>query len=292
MKKSKIRSLIFRLRDRLLPRHKGVDSYHHINNMLKKNEPMMLARFGAVEIKALCYVILPFPISWLFRKYTYINMPRNAGFFPASKENFRRFADLMCTDMESVDILASWRIEEILFQRRLSKCFKVGLADLNPHPEQSDFWTSALAGKRVLVIHPFAKSIERQYRENRAKLFQKENFLPKFKSLETIQAVQTIAGNHAGFDSWFDALDYMKREVEKRDFDVALIGCGAYGFPLAAHVKRLGKQALHLGGVLQLYFGIKGKRWDNKGFYNEYWTSPSQEEKPVNADKVENGCYW
>lgn len=49
----------------------------------------------------------------------------------------------------------------------------------------------------------------------------------------------------------------MKDEIDKRDYDIALIGCGAYGFPLAAHIKRSGKKAVHLGGALQLLFGIK-----------------------------------
>ena len=53
----------------------------------------------------------------------------------------------------------------------------------------------------------------------------------------------------------------MKSEIDKCDYDVCLIGCGAYGFPLAAHVKHKGKQAIHLGGTLQLLFGIKGNRW-------------------------------
>ena len=45
-------------------------------------------------------------------------------------------------------------------------------------------------------------------------------------------------------------------------FDVAIIGCGAYGMPLAAMLKQAGKQAIHLGGATQLLFGIKGKRWE------------------------------
>lgn len=49
----------------------------------------------------------------------------------------------------------------------------------------------------------------------------------------------------------------MKDEIDKQDYDIALIGCGAYGFPLAAHIKRSGKKAIHLGGALQLLFGIK-----------------------------------
>ena len=50
----------------------------------------------------------------------------------------------------------------------------------------------------------------------------------------------------------------MKSQMDQTDYDIALIGCGAYGFPLAAHAKRMGKQAIHMGGSLQLLFGIRG----------------------------------
>jgi hypothetical protein len=99
----------------------------------------------------------------------------------------------------------------------------------------------------------------------------------------------------------------MKSEIDKVDYDICLIGCGAYGFHLAAHVKRTGKKAVHLGGALQLLFGIKGKRWEDPyygvhkwkipyGSYtnlmNEFWVRPSINETPINAEKVENSCYW
>ena len=88
----------------------------------------------------------------------------------------------------------------------------------------------------------------------------------------------------------------MKNQILKKDFDIALIGCGAYGFPLAAHVKRIGKQAIHLGGSLQILFGIKGKRWDNhpviSKLYNEHWIRPRVEDKPNKAHLVEDACYW
>lgn len=85
----------------------------------------------------------------------------------------------------------------------------------------------------------------------------------------------------------------MEGEIDKKDFDVALLGCGAYGFPLAAYIKSIGKQAIHVGGPLQLYFGIRGKRWTDMGFYsNKYWTSPSESERPQNLKNVEGGCYW
>ena len=92
--------------------------------------------------------------------------------------------------------------------------------------------------------------------------------LPDFE-LKTIKAVQTIAGQKSEFETWFDALESMKDQISKTDFDIAIIGCGAYGFPLASYVKDLGKQAIHLGGVTQLLFGIKGKRWEEWEHYTE-----------------------
>lgn len=94
--------------------------------------------------------------------------------------------------------------------------------------------------KKILVVHPFAKTIQQQYEQRRTLLFKNPDILPEFQ-LETFQAVQSIGGQ-SSFNTWFDALQYMKDEIDKRDYDIALIGCGAYGFPLAAHIKRSGKK--------------------------------------------------
>ena len=113
-------------------------------------------------------------------------------------------------------------------------------------------------------------------------------------------------GGESDFKDWFEALDWMKTRMDATDYDIALIGCGAYGFPLAAHAKRMGKQSVHLGGALQLLFGIRGKRWDDpsygretlqdKGSYlrlfNLNWVYPGEKYKPVHASDIENGCYW
>jgi hypothetical protein len=122
-----------------------------------------------------------------------------------------------------------------------------------------------------------------------------------------VQAVQSLGGYNKGFETWFDALDWMKSEMDKEEYDIALIGCGAYGFPLAAHAKRTGHQAVHLGGALQLLFGIRGKRWEKDCFvsdasgrpiftysslFNPYWVRPSLDETPQTASSVEGATYW
>nr|WP_162051116.1 MULTISPECIES: hypothetical protein [unclassified Lentimonas] len=79
------------------------------------------------------------------------------------------------------------------------------------------------------------------------------------------------------------------------DFDVALIGAGAWSIPLATHAKALGKIGIHLGGTTQILFGIKGKRWEKGGepaYYNDSWVRPNAAETRSGVNKIESGCYW
>lgn len=266
----------------------------------------MVSRFGSVELEC---VLNYMNMQGGLKKYTdYItgktnacwwldntlkSMSNNAGFFPATEAMLEKFSRLMLDDMQYIDILGSWRSEERFFDRQLSKAEKVNLPDLEPYysPEP---WSRALKKKKVLVIHPFEESIIAQYQKRRL-LFKDDRILPDFE-LKTIKAVQSIANNCTGFSNWFEALDSMKNKTDAADFDIAIIGCGAYGMPLAAHVKRSGKMAVHLGGATQLLFGIMGKRWESNNaimaMLNQHWTRPSTCETPCNFDRVEGGTYW
>lgn len=111
-----------------------------------------------------------------------------------------------------------------------------------------------------------------------------------------IRAVQSIAGEKTEYATWFDALEFMQNQISECDFDLAIIGAGAYGLPLAAYCKIIGKQAIQMSGATQLLFGIKGKRWDEhpviSKMYNEYWTRPDDKETPTQKAEVEGGSYW
>ena len=122
-----------------------------------------------------------------------------------------------------------------------------------------------------------------------------KNILPEFE-LKTLKAVQTVAGQISEFSTWFDALEFMVNGALKIDFDVAIIGCGVYSFPLAAKLRAKGKQVVQMGGATQILFGIKGKRWDThpliSKLYNKHWVRPLPEETPEKNAIVEGGCYW
>jgi hypothetical protein len=196
--------------------------------------------------------------------------------------------------MKEIDLLGSWLNQENLFSDRLIKAKRVPLEDLEPFFTENP-WTKSLENKKVLVVHPFAETIRQQYLK-RNKLFDND-LLPDF-ALNTIKAVQTAAHEKSKFADWFEAFEYMKMEMNSIDYEVAIIGCGAYGLHLAAHAKRMGKKAIHLAGVTQLLFGIKGKRWEEYivwpyiNLFNEYWVRPGENEKPKSVNLVENACYW
>jgi hypothetical protein len=244
-------------------------------------------------------------LDWWWNKNLLQKMEQWSGFFPPTIEKIEQFCELMLDDMKEVDILGSWQPHERRFDDKLKNVPFIHLLLLEPYYSKKDPWTKALENKKILIVHPFSELIEKQYGENRTKLFDNPDILPLFQ-LQTITAVQSLGGVLNGFKDWFEALDWMKQEIDKRDYDICLIGCGAYGFPLAAHVKRKGKKVVHLGGALQLLFGIKGKRWENPnyslpyGFYtsmmNEYWVKPSEQLKYQHTNRITNlegdGCYW
>lgn len=279
-----------------------------IYNLLTSGKPCMIARYGAFELTSVInYLgvknaqhsclkyITGNELQWWWNKRLMGFMQSNAGFFPSTEENLMKFGDMMVEDSKQLDILGSWLPEEEILKKYFNLSYQsIFLKYLEPYWNNLP-WTRYLEGKRVVVVHPFAESIKNQYDNYRDKIFENPMVLPNFTSLRVVKAVQSLGGN-SEFKGWFEALEYMKDKVDQEDYDVCLIGCGAYGFPLAAHVKRMGKQAIHLGGALQLLFGIRGNRWDNMDEYkpliNEYWTRPKGDEIPQAKDKVENGCYW
>lgn len=295
-----------------------------IYNILSTGKPCMIARFGTVEINCinnyLCvnshqsYIrrIINFIVDKTHTPWWYENvinaLYNNAGVFPKEVDVAEKLSERYLKDIPEIDMLACHQYYE-KFMPLKDDIERVQLEMLYPFFVDRP-WTRILKGKKVLVIHPFEETIREQYKK-RELLFTNTDILPDFE-LITMKAVQTIAGNKSEFKDWFDALSFMENRINKIDFDIAFVGCGAYGLPLAAHIKRLGKQAIHLAGGTQLLFGIIGNRWSvdykNKGtwhylpgidinidytpLFNENWIYPLSVDTPQNAKAVEGACYW
>lgn len=279
---------------------------------LSDEKPLLVGRLGANEAAAVAnyldlqqYASLKTPLQrWYFqlrgglaewqsgiRQAT----TRNAGVFPDTPQALSAFAKAYLEAIAHIDLLAHWDVHRV--ESTVSEYGndpeKIPLRCLEPYYFESP-WSAVLHGKRVLVIHPYRESILRQY-EKRALLFENPRVLPEF-DLQVIPAVQSIAGTPTPYPDWSEALSAMQEQMQNTRFDIALIGAGAYGLPLAAHAKKLGRKAVLMGGATQVLFGVRGKRWDEhpviSRLYNPHWVRPTEEERPPNFGQIEEGCYW
>ena len=269
-----------------------------IRSALIAGRPYLVGRAGKTELECVNHHLgkrrgrLPEP----YPRRIVSMMSNNAGFFPSTDDALDRFAEEYLSAVRELDAMGVWfnRGENDLVREFCPRADLVPLMSLEPYYHR-DPWSIELAGRKVLVVHPFADSIMENYGQRRRLLFEDARVLPDFE-LNVLKAVQSIAGEPTPYASWFDALSYMKAEMETVDFDVCIVGAGAYGLPLAAHAKMLGKTAIHLGGATQVLFGIRGRRWDGhkiiSKFYNEHWTYPKPSETPRQFKKVEDGAYW
>lgn len=291
---------------------KTIDKNQFHNHFLSKEEandfiykgltcknPFFVGRLGSVELETLTHYL--YFLDRRSKKSSKKEYPANvrammninAGFFPSEDNLLDKFSKLYINNMNEIDLIWSMWLSEFedMIYHDFYKDKLVTAYDESYLPIDFSFpWTKAIEGKKVLVIHPFDQSINENYKI-KEKLFSNKEFLPDFE-LITFKAIQSIAGTYVNFKDWFHALEYMENCIEKINFEIAFVGAGAYGFPLSAFIKKIGKKAIHMGGALQLYFGIKGKAWNKLGIYNEFWTSPKEAEKPERFKWVENGRYW
>lgn len=271
---------------------------------LKEGKPCLIARCGGTEMRTLNYFLKK------KKKYLNINFLDNhkymmnalSGFFPADNDMLTRFCSEYIQAIKNVDVMAVWfnEGEEYVCKIYCPEAKLIGLEAIGDYIGLLKRpWTKYLKGKKVLVIHPFEKTIINQYKK-RELLFKNPETLPEFE-LKTLKSVQSLGATKGdlGYESWFDALDDMCNKIDSIDFDIALIGAGAYGMFLGEYCKKIGKQAVHVGGALQLLFGIKGKRWVegyDKSFgeklFNDNWVYPSQEDQIKQQEAVEGACYW
>lgn len=282
--------------------------YDLILDALENQTPLMMGRYGTSEYGIMQSLVLLEHQLIKDIDHSFYGVCKFSGFFPYSKSLkdqyilAKRFLEVMLEATANCDVFGTWN-GHLGFEEYFIKTTKTTLpyfvcySFFEPHIDADTPFTYALKDRNVLVIHPFAQTIQEQYK-NRDKLFKNPKVLPFF-NLKTFKAIQTINGEQDNrFANWFEALDWMSEEIAKIDFDIALIACGAYGFPLASRIKNMGKIAIHCGGPLQLLFGIKGRRWEiempstGQKLFNEFWVRPNAQETIKNNQNIENGCYW
>jgi hypothetical protein len=282
--------------------HRGPAAHELIARILRTGAPAALGKLGDVEVKALSWRLgLPryYAINRAVPSYGEQELFEQAGVFPKTEATYRSFCDVFTERLPDLDLCALWHNpgEFEITEKFCPRALFTDLTALEPYFHKTSPWSAALDGKRVLVVHPFEETIRAQFPRRTAIWRAVPGLLPDCELL-TLKSPYGFSANR--FPDWFAMLAWLEENVtalaREPGFDVALIGCGAAGVPLAAHCKRLGKIGIHTGGPTQLFFGIRGGRWDARPefqpFFNDAWVRPSAEETPAEAKKVDKGGYW
>lgn len=269
-----------------------IDINNFLSHHIKNNIPCAVGKIGTTELNVIYnYLYSPNTIlPHVKEQAEYI-----AGINPLTVENLKKFFELFIESLKCLNVAPRWnKILQTLEQdilNKYTKSYDANLIDFEPQ-FFSIPWTKYLENKTVLVISPFAESIQQQYK--------KKNYIWPNKLLPDFNLI-TVKHPHAGTVdghnmSIFEIFENIKTEIDKHNFDIGIVGTGGNSIPLTSYIHQKNKIAIHLGGATQILFGIKGKRWDSREeyqkFYNEYWARPLISETPSGIEHVEGGCYW
>lgn len=274
-------------REMIFDAGKGNDA---VRKVVEAGRPAALGKIGSLEAEAVSCLLKGSDYPEVLRKQMLINV----GIHPADRENLDSFCRCYLEAVDHLDVLAArGHPGEIDIINRVRNRTLVRLRSfeswLYAHP-----WSAALEGKRVLVITPFARSALSQF-QRRASIWRNESVLPSF-DLRVVSMPLSPGLVPPLHKDWRERLQALIEECDKAPYDIMLVGAGGLSLPLIHHAKAQGKTGFHLGGHMQILFGITGRRWDRdhvlRGLQTSAWVRPTGEEAPPTVTKVEQGCYW
>ena len=282
----------------------------YLEDKIKNNTNFILPRISGIE-NNFAYLGVCIANNKLTKEeYNYINnviksMKNNAGIKLTSIKSILKYSELYLEAFNLCDAYFDWDKSGNYIQHiALSHDFITNNFEKNKfwalsldifNNIHNNPWTQALNGKRLLIISPFIESMK-----------SKLDILPEIYGVDIFPNCEFIflkpPQTHAAMPS--DEFDIeLERFIEeikiiKDDFDIALCSCGGYANLVCSEIFKLNKSAIYVGGVLQMFFGIYGTRWLKEKpeilriYMNKHWSRPSENEKPIGHNNIENGCYW
>jgi hypothetical protein len=263
-----------------------------IEKLSRPNLPAVVGKIGTTELLAMEYHYRRVKTPWGWNRPAK-RLYFDSGVFPPSLQEMNQFVSTYREAISQMDGLYLWQPPGFLadFEREL-------VQSINPKAER--IRGQEVSFSLILELPPCRWVVVSSFAGTMLSQLQKLSLLHPRSTVarEVIESCQFVQAPHfpwhkpSGRASWSEELHRLKDEILSKEFDVAIVGAGAYSLPLLAAVKSSGRRGIHLGGEIQLLFGIKGRRWDGKNLYNDHWVRPSPDETPSNFMKKENGCYW
>lgn len=285
-----------------------ISDQHRIASLLVDTQlPHLIGRIAGIELRV-AYAVLE--KTYRLTDRDLLELENNAGIHVTSRESLKEYATRLVHAYEACSMIAEWPQEGEVYQitgegqrfiaRRTPSIHKCSALSLEPYylPPGEFTWMTALKGKRILVLHPFVHTFQRQI-EYIQQLYPGRSWFEGC-TFQFLRPPVTLAGNHQHQD-WREheerCIQQLREHYAAHPFDVALVGAGGYGMLLSHRIiQEFGTHVVYIGGALQLFFGVIGKRWftnrEVMSLMNERWTRPAKEDQPMAYERVERGCYW
>lgn len=261
-----------------------------VRSAIENGPPLAIGKIGSLEAEAMTCYLHGRDYPPVLRQ----QLLENVGIHPNDRKHLDAFCKFYLEAVDKFDILAAWgHPGETEIISRVGRRPLVRLRSFESwrHPRP---WSAALAGKRVLVVTPFANSVMSQF-TRREQIWRDQTILPpcELRAVKMPLSPGLVPPVHR---DWRERYDAVVEECDRAPYDIMLVGAGGLSVPLAAHAKASGRIGFHLGGHTQIFFGVYGKRWDRDsllaGLQTPAWVRPSGDEAPPTVVKVEQGCYW
>lgn len=229
------------------------------------------------------------------------------GLFPATSDSIIDFASLLQSSLHQQDGVAvahgTW--SDAALARVPTRTAVVDLDSLDVRRTDPDSamqtLLAGLAGRDVLLVTTPADMLVSRAKPSTFEAVWSRVGRPWFepRSVSGLALPDSYDPHaRAPWGSSRALLDWAITELWARPFDVALIGAGLYGIPLAAAVKATGRIGISLGSQLQLLFGLQGRRWlawedFQRDIVTEHWdVLPSTHRDMDPQDLPDGGAYW
>ena len=292
--------------------------YDYLNKMLTSNKKFIVPRLAGIEhMYAMIGAEVKQTGSFNGSHADFVNktrslMKNNAGVFLPSGDSIIQYSDLYLRAFHLCDMYMDWEPQgdvasaygsglQLAFEfvqhnfENKKRLWSFGVADIFHLIYQEKPWTHALKGKRLLIISPFGETFKKQL-PVLDKIYGRDLFPD---CTFTFLSPPVTNGKNQSRPFIEELNDFVKRiGTVANEFDVALVSCGGYGNPVLNRIHDMGKSAIYVGGVLQMFFGVYGSRWERERplmmrlFKNEHWVRPTRDERPQGFEGVEGSCYW
>ena len=294
--------------------------YNQIKNSIENNKPIFIGKIGSIELQLIHQTIIieqkTINDYMLNLRYEVTNA---SGLYPDNNDTYKLFVNDYLESIKQLDILASWNdnilpVEEWIYKLFINPKLSIdkGIVDLTSfesfYTESKYWWQHLFKNKTILIISPFTDSITKQLsKRNDVWIGKWNNFWDESINFKYIKFPHPYYTQSPLIQSTYPKHykylinDFKNKIKEIGQFDIALIGTGCYSILLGSYIKKeLNRSAFHLGGGLQMMFGVYGNRWFQNGnmsnffkqYINENWSRPTKDETPTGYKKQENGCYF